>query len=55
LGTLSWRSAAELRDRLGDLNEELERERGVRIALRTGKGVLPQIELRRALLSELTG
>jgi class 3 adenylate cyclase/tetratricopeptide (TPR) repeat protein len=30
------RAAAELRDELGALNEELERERGVRIALRMG-------------------
>jgi class 3 adenylate cyclase/tetratricopeptide (TPR) repeat protein len=30
------RAAAELRERLAALNEELERERGVRIALRTG-------------------
>ena len=30
------RAAAELRDELTSLNEELERERGVRIALRTG-------------------
>src|SRR5206468_10471438 len=30
------RAAAELREQLDGLNEELERERGVRIALRTG-------------------
>jgi len=31
------RAAAELRDRLDGLNDELERDRGVRIALRTGE------------------